>query len=269
MILVKTYHQNIIYTVQLLAECVTEFFQSCKTLTEGELTNKMIQLTESLIAFDTSQINTGRYRLFAANLCIWMTYLLRFDAQNTVREKLSALLEPKIGLMFELWVSSGGMFDKSYTKNCLERDFWYILDRPTANNNHTMKIILNNASRDPEYLSKVQALASKNAFTISEALFFRHNCSAKIYDISEQMVETYFAKHILIGLTDCTDYKKVMHQCDLIIKWIEYCMPRMQENLETFQRIQWLFNDTCSDILGKFKKQLELISNPHTEISLP
>ena len=41
-ILVKTYHQNIIYTVQLLAECVARFFQDCKTLTEGELTNKMI-----------------------------------------------------------------------------------------------------------------------------------------------------------------------------------------------------------------------------------
>ena len=48
-----------------------------------------------------------------------------------------------------------------------------------------MKIILNNASRDPEYLSKVQALVSKNAFTISEALFFRHKCSDKMYDISE------------------------------------------------------------------------------------
>ena len=77
------------------------------------------------------------------------------------------------------------------------------------------------------------------------------------------MVETYFAKHILIGLTDCTDYKKIAHQCDLIINWIEYCMPQMQENLETFQRIQWLFNDTCSDILGKFKKRIELISNMH------
>ena len=115
MTFVQKHHDNIVYTVQLLAECIAKHFNTSKTLTDDETTDKMVQLTRKLIAYDASKMSAGRYKLFASNLCAWMTYLVRFDGKTDVLNKINDLVLPNAGLMFELWVASGRMSDRGFT----------------------------------------------------------------------------------------------------------------------------------------------------------